>query len=162
MLQRTISNYGIFYIRTLGDPVLYQGVKEVTEIDGRVKGIVDSMYKFLHPGAIGLAANQVGVQKDIFVWSIDKPPQVIINPSVEDWSNKSFESVEGCLSIPGAQFKIMRHKSVTISGLDIDGNEVVHETKTELEAALFQHEIDHLSGILAINNRNLIDWGRVR
>ena len=134
-------------IRTIGDPVLKQRAAEVDEIDGRLVRIVDDMFTTMYeaPG-LGLAAPQVGIQKRFFVYDHDDAPGVLVNPEIRD-SDGEWSFHEGCLSIPGLYFEIVRPKEILIVGLDLDGNEVQIEAD-ELEARLFQHELDHLDGVL--------------
>jgi peptide deformylase len=134
-------------IRTIGDPVLRQRAADVDEIDGRLVRIVGDMFTTMYeaPG-LGLAAPQVGIQKRFFVYDHDDAPGVLINPEIRESSGEwSFH--EGCLSIPGLYFEIVRPKEILIVGRDLDGNEV-HIEADELEARLFQHELDHLDGVL--------------
>lgn len=134
-------------IRLFGDPVLTQRAREVTELDGALSrlssAMVDTMYAA--PGA-GLAAPQVGVQRRMFVYDIGEGPETIVNPEVvETRDTWTFE--EGCLSVPGVFFEIERPKVVTITGLDLDGEEIVLEGD-ELLGRVFLHEMDHLDGVL--------------
>jgi peptide deformylase len=136
-------------IRIIGDPVLKSRVRDVEEIDGSVARLVDDMLETMYaaPG-LGLAANQVGVQKRLFVWDVGEGPRSLVNPRiVESDGEWSFE--EGCLSVPGLSWEITRPKQVHVVGLDLDGNELSIEAD-ELEARLFQHELDHLDGVLLI------------
>ena len=101
------------------------------------------------PG-LGLAAPQVGVQKRLFVYEIgDEGPKVVINPEITE-SRGEWEYEEGCLSLPGLAFDIVRPKLVTVKGLDLDGNEVVLQGD-ELLGRIFLHEIDHLDGVLMLD-----------
>ncbi len=136
-------------IRIIGDPVLKQRAADVSEIDGKIARLVDDMITTMYdaPG-IGLAAPQVGVQKRLFVYDHDDEPSVLINPEIRE-SRGEWEFQEGCLSIPGLYFEIVRPKEVYIVGLDLDGNEVEIEAD-ELQARLFQHELDHLDGVLML------------
>src|SRR5262245_7967516 len=95
---------------------------------------------------IGLAAPQIGVQKQIFVWEMDEEPMVIINPEIVE-SRGEWVYDEGCLSIPGLYVEMVRPNEVLMRGLDLDGNEIQLEA-SELMGRLFQHELDHLNGIL--------------
>ncbi len=136
-------------IRIIGDPVLRQKARPVTDIDGALVRLVDDMVEVMYeaPG-IGLAAPQVGVQKQLFVWDIGTGPQTMVNPElVESDGEWLFE--EGCLSIPGLSWEISRPKTIHLVGLDLDGNDVSVEAD-ELESRLLQHEMDHLEGILLI------------
>jgi peptide deformylase len=97
------------------------------------------------PG-LGLAAPQIGVQKQIFVYDVDDDPQIILNPTIVE-SSGEWVYDEGCLSIPGLYVEMLRPKQVLVRGLSIDGEEI-HIEADELLARLFQHEIDHLNGVL--------------
>lgn len=136
-------------IRIIGDPVLRQRAREVTEIDGSLARLVDDMLETMYeaPG-IGLAAPQVGVQKRLFVWDIGEGPEAIVNPEIVE-SDGEWVFEEGCLSVPGLSWEIVRPKVIHIVGRDLDGNELSFEAD-ELEARLFQHEMDHLDGTLLI------------
>src|SRR5262245_13043861 len=94
---------------------------------------------------IGLAAPQIGVQKQIFVWEMDEEPMVIINPEIVE-SRGEWVYDEGCLSIPGLYVEMVRPNEVLMRGLDIDGNEIEIEAD-ELLRRLFTPDLDHLTGI---------------
>ncbi|UDY36205.1 peptide deformylase [Dermatobacter hominis] len=138
-------------IRIVGDPVLTQRASEVTEIDGRLVKLVDDMLDTMYdaPG-VGLAAPQVGVQKRFFVYDIGEGDggQVLINPVIEE-SDGEWEFTEGCLSVPGLHWDIVRPKQIHVTGLDLDGNEVEFEAD-EYFARVIQHELDHLDGVLLL------------
>ena len=136
-------------IRIIGDPVLRQTAREITEIDDSLVRLVDDMLETMYdaPG-IGLAAPQVGVQKRLFVWDVGAGPEAIINPEIVE-SDGEWLFEEGCLSVPGLSWEIVRPKIVHIVGRDLDGNELSFEAD-ELESRLFQHELDHLDGTLLI------------
>ncbi len=136
-------------IRQYGDPVLKERTRDVDEIDGSVASLVESMIETMYaaPGT-GLAANQVGVQKRLFVYDIGDGPVTIINPQIIE-SDGEWVYDEGCLSIPGLSWDIVRPNAVHLVGLDLEGNEVSIEA-TELEGRVFQHELDHLDGILLV------------
>jgi peptide deformylase len=134
-------------IRTFGDPVLKSAASEVKEVDAKLVKLADAMFEVMYdaPG-IGLAAPQVGVQKQFFVYDLDDQPGVLINPTIKE-SSGEWVYEEGCLSIPGLYVEIVRPKEVLLHGWDLDGNEVEFEAD-EIEARLFQHELDHLHGVL--------------
>jgi len=136
-------------IRVIGDPVLRQRAKDVEDIDGRLVQLVDDMFTTMYeaPG-IGLAAPQVGVGRRLFVYDFDDQPGVLVNPEIVE-SRDEWLFTEGCLSVPGLHFDIVRPKEILLRGLDLDGNEVEIEAD-ELEARLYQHELDHLDGVLLI------------
>jgi peptide deformylase len=136
-------------IRQYGDPVLKERTRDVENIDGSIANLVESMIETMYaaPGT-GLAANQVGVQKRLFVYDIGDGPTTIINPQIVE-SDGEWIFDEGCLSVPGLSWDIVRPNAVHLVGLDLDGNEVSIEA-TELEGRVFQHELDHLDGILLV------------
>src|ERR1700736_180282 len=140
-----------YTIRLFGDPVLKQRAPDVTEIDGPLVQLTDNMVETMRaaPG-VGLAAPQVGVQKRLCVYQLseEEGPKVVINPMISE-SRGEWEYEEGCLSIPGLFFPIVRPKEVHLTGYDISGREVSIEAD-ELMARLFQHELDHLDGRLLL------------
>jgi peptide deformylase len=140
-----------YQIRIFGDPVLTQRAAEVTDIDGSLARLVDDMVETMHEAhGLGLAAPQVGVQKRLFVYQLeDREPLAIVNPTIEE-SRGEWEYEEGCLSIPGLYFPIVRPKEIHLTGWDLDGNEISIDAD-ELEARCFQHELDHLDGRLLIS-----------
>ncbi len=138
-----------FDIRIVGDPVLKQRAHEVTDVDAALVRLVDDMVATMYeaPG-VGLAAPQVGVQKRLFVYDIGEGPQTLVNPVITEGDGEwVFE--EGCLSVPGLSWEIVRPKEVHLTGHDLDGNEVDIEADEYL-ARVFQHEMDHLDGILLL------------
>ena len=137
-----------YQIRTFGDPVLASQAAAVTDIDGKVVRIVEEMFDTLYDSdsGIGLAAPQVGIQRQIFVWDMDDEPMVILNPTIVE-SDGEWVYDEGCLSIPGLYVEMTRPKTVLMKGIDMNGNEISLEAD-ELEARLFQHELDQLNGVL--------------
>lgn len=137
-----------YEIRTYGDPVLKSQAAQVTEINGKIARLVDDMFITLHESDSGLAlaAPQIGVQKQIVVWDIDDEQRTIINPQIVESDGEWLYS-EGCLSIPELYVDILRPNRVLVRGLDIDGNEIEFEVN-ELMGRMFQHEIDHLNGVL--------------
>ncbi len=140
---------GTFTIRQYGDPVLRQPTREIDDIDARVVKLAQDMIETMHaaPG-VGLAANQVGVQRRLFVYDIGDGPKVVLNPRIVESSGEwTFE--EGCLSVPGLSWPIVRPKEVHLVGIDLDGNELSIEA-SEYLGRVFQHEVDHLDGTLLI------------
>ncbi len=139
-----------FPVRLFGDPVLKQRAAEVEELDGDLARLADTMIETMYDAiGLGLAAPQVGVLKRMYVYALDRDdPRVLINPEIVE-SSGEWAYDEGCLSLPGMQFEIVRPKLVTVRGIDLDGNEVVFEGD-ELMGRLIQHEIDHLDGTMLI------------
>ncbi len=140
-----------YQIRVFGDPVLKQRATEVADIDGNLvqlaRDMVDTMYE---ARGVGLAAPQVGVSKRLFVCQVgdDVTPMTIVNPTISE-ARGEWEYEEGCLSVPGLFFPIVRPKEIHLTGYDLDGNEVSIEAD-EILARCFQHELDHLDGRLLL------------
>ncbi len=139
--------HGGLTIRTYGDPVLKTVAAQVANIDGKIATLCEQMFEMMYeaPG-LGLAAPQIGIQKQIFVYDIDDDPQIILNPTIVE-SSGEWVYDEGCLSIPGLFVEMLRPKRILVRGVSIDGDEIEVEAD-ELLARLFQHEIDHLNGVL--------------
>lgn len=134
-------------IRIFGDPVLKTQAAPIADIDGKLVQLADEMLQVMYdaPG-LGLAAPQVGIQKQLFVYDVGEGPRTLVNPTIAE-SSGEWVYEEGCLSIPGLYVEIVRPKLVLLTGRDLDGNEVEIEAD-ELTARLFQHELDHLTGTL--------------
>jgi len=136
-------------IRVYGDPVLTEATSEVAEIDGRIAALAQTMIETMYeaPG-VGLAANQIGVQKRLFVYDKGDGPFVVVNPTILETDGEwTFE--EGCLSVPGMSWAITRPNAVHLVGYDLDGNQIDIQTE-EYEGRIFQHELDHLDGVLLV------------
>ena len=137
-------------IRQYGDPVLKERTREVTEIDGTVAALAESMIETMYeaPGS-GLAANQIGVQRRIFVYDIGEGPRTVINPRIVE-SDGEWTYEEGCLSIPGLE---LGHRAArtpcTSSGWTSTGTRS-RSRRPSSRARVFQHELDHLDGILLV------------
>ena len=130
--------------------MLKQRASEITDIDSSLALLVDGMVEAMNEvHGVGLAAPQVGVQKRLFVYDIGEGPITIINPTIAE-SDGEWEYEEGCLSVPGLYFPIVRPKQVHLMGLDLDGNDVSIEAD-ELLARAFLHEVDHLDGVLLLD-----------
>ena len=134
-----------------GDPVLRTRANDVTDVDGALVRLSDEMFETMYEAAgIGLAAPQVGVQQRFFVYDHGEADGVILNPEIAE-SDGEWAFDEGCLSVPELSFEIVRPKQIHLVGIDLEGNEVSIEAD-ELEARLFQHELDHLDGVLIVDH----------
>jgi peptide deformylase len=145
-------------IRILGDPVLREPGKPVTGFDRRLRTLHDDMLETMYaaPG-VGLAGPQVGISLRMFVFDDGETgPRFIANPVLEAGSGELREE-EGCLSIPGPYHETPRFARVTCRGQDLDGAPF-EMTGEGLLARIFQHETDHLEGMLFIDR--LDDDGR--
>lgn len=138
-------------IRVIGDPVLRTPAAEVTEVNGSLVRLCDDMFTTMYaaPG-IGLAAPQIGVQKRFFVYDHGEGSGVIVNPQIME-SDGEWAYEEGCLSVPGLSWEIIRPKTIHLVGIDLDGNNLSIEADA-LQARLFQHELDHLDGVLLVDH----------
>lgn len=137
-----------YKIRKYGDPVLKSKAAPVENVDGKIIRLVDDMFDTLvdSENGLALAAPQIGVQKQVVVWDMEDEPLAIFNPEIVE-SDGEWLYDEGCLSIPGLYVEMLRPKLVLVRGVDINGN-VIEIEADEIEARMFQHEIDHLQGVL--------------
>lgn len=140
-----------YTIRQFGDPVLRQRAKEVEEIDGRLVQLSHDMIETMYaaPG-VGLAAPQVGIERRMFVYDTGDGdgPSTLLNPEIVE-SDGEWTYREGCLSIPELTWAVVRPRRIHLRGRDLDGNEVDFEADDFL-ARVFQHELDHLDGVLYV------------
>jgi peptide deformylase len=155
-------------IVTLPNPVLRRKAKPITKFDKDLQSLVDDMIETMReaPG-VGLAAPQVDISQQLIVVEYAeeedeeteatapaeaKPPKpkklfVFINPEIVKASEEKVVGVEGCLSLPGLQGEVERHEAIQVRGLNRHGK----PTKLKVDgwmARIFQHEIDHLNGVL--------------
>ena len=145
----------ILEICTYPEKVLRLQAEPITTIDKEVTTLANHMAETMYnaPG-IGLAANQVGVPRQLIVADIaPRSPEsdliVLVNPEIIA-AEGEVTSEEGCLSVPDYQAEIKRHERVKVRGLDLRGEEM-EITAEGLLAVVLQHEIDHLNGILFID-----------
>ena len=138
------------------DSVLRKKCQKVENIDAALVDLANNMIETMYSASgLGLAANQVGVSSDLFVIdvSIDKEkrdPVIIINPVITP-SEDEIMAEEGCLSIPEVFAEVKRFQRVEVKGYDLKGNELRYEAEGFLARA-FQHEMDHLNGVLFWDN----------
>lgn len=151
-------------IRVYPDPVLRVVSDPVEVIDKEfldfAKELTDTMYA---EDGVGLAAPQVGVNKRVI--AVDVSPEregatVLINPEITSRSGKE-KDAEGCLSLPGLRGEVERAEKVVVEGQILDGSEVRIEAEG-LAARAYQHEIDHLDGILFIDKLGKLERFRLR
>ena len=139
-------------IRKYGDPILRKKSKEVKDIDEKLIKLINSMKETLiDRRGVGLAAVQIGVLKRIFIAYNPEVEKLItvINPEIIEMSGEEID-LEGCLSFPEIYFSIKRASKTVVKGYNEDGKEIIVEGKGILSRC-FQHEIDHLDGILIID-----------
>lgn len=136
-------------IVTEPDEVLHQVAKEIKKITPNVQKMLTDMADTMYDAeGVGLAAPQIGILKRAIVVDVGDENGLIelINPEIVSTEGEQF-GAEGCLSIPGYRGDVRRAMTVTVKGLDRNGNELTY-TGSELLARAFQHEIDHLNGVL--------------
>ncbi len=134
-----------------GNPVLREVSKEVTEIIDEIRQILDEMVETMREeNGVGLAANQVGLTQRFFVAEVDGNVKKIINPEIIEFGKEEIELEEGCLSIPGIYKRVKRPEKIKVRYQNEKG-ETVEEELNEVWARVFQHELDHLDGILFID-----------
>ena len=140
-----------------GEPVLHTRAREVEVIDDVIVSLIQDMYETMEkaPG-VGIAAPQIGVGLRVFVfdWHDGEThyrgeainPELTLDPISEDWPDEDTEA-EGCLSLPGERFPLKRADRATLRAMNIAGESYEIEATGWL-ARIFQHEYDHLDGIL--------------
>lgn len=135
-------------IVTLGAPVLRQKAKKVHRVDESIRHLIEDLIDTVHEAhGAGLAAPQIGVPLRAIVTNVDDQLHVVLNPEFVSQSEEEVEGEEGCLSIPGWYGPVTRKERVTVRGLSRTGKPI--KIKAEgWEARAFQHEVDHLDGIL--------------
>lgn len=140
-------------IREEGDEILRKKSREIEVIDDKIRELLDDMVETMHKyNGVGLAAVQVGILKKAIVIDIydGKGPIKLINPVIVKQKGKQ-EVEEGCLSFPNKYAKMIRPEEVIVEALDENGEKVKIRAK-ELLAQALCHEIDHLNGIVFIDN----------
>ena len=144
----------VYPIVKFPDPILQRPAEPVTKFDQDLQKLVEDMFESMYDAhGIGLAAPQIGISKRITVidLSFQKNPEeklVLINPEILLREGKRYDE-EGCLSLPDIREKVSRAFKVKIRAQDVTGNWFEREAD-DLLARAFQHEVDHLDGILFI------------
>ena len=143
MSVRTIVQYG--------KPVLRQRAKKIHRVDASIQALIDDLIDTVYAAnGAGLAAPQIGVPLRAIVTNVDDKLQIVINPEIVEMSDEEVEGEEGCLSIPGWYGPVRRKQRVTVRGLSRKGKPIKLKV-ADWEARAFQHEVDHLDGILFVD-----------
>ncbi len=144
-------------ILVVGNPVLRQKAKRVSQVDKPIQRLIEDMIETMKkaPG-VGLAAPQVGVPLRLAVIDVDDKITVIVNPEIIKTSGE-VELDEGCLSVPGYWGRLERAERVSVKALDRNGKELRIRDAEGLFAQALQHEIDHLDGHLYIDRMDTLD-----
>ena len=140
-------------IRLFGDPILKtqcDRVADPAKVGELVQDLIDTTSQ---PGRAGVAANQIGVGLAVFSYFVDGKAGYLINPEIVELAGELVELEEGCLSLPGLWHKTPRYQIAKIRGSQLDGSQV-EITGEGLLAQVFQHECDHLKGIVYIEKLN--------
>jgi peptide deformylase len=159
----------------IGDPVLRERARELSREEiasPEIQGLIDDLIETKRAtNGAGIAANQVGEPVRVAVVEVEegnprypyKPPEpltVIINPTLEALGHETVEINEGCLSVPDLRGSLQRHLGIRVRYLDREGTER-EEVKHGLTAGTYQHEVDHLDGILFVDRadpRTFATW----
>lgn len=150
-------------ILTYPDPFLKKKAAAVAVINDSVRTLVQDMVETMyHAPGVGLAAPQVGVGQRVIVIDLtvgEEPGNLIvaINPVIVHAEGESYEE-EGCLSVPDYAANVRRHARVVVKAFDLEGNEFTAKAEGLLAIA-FQHEIDHLDGILYVDHLSTLKKG---
>ncbi len=144
----------IHQIRKYPDPVLRRVASRVTDVSDELCRLSEDMLETMRAArGIGLAANQIGHAIRIISLDVgekESQPLVILNPEIVERASEE-AAEEGCLSLPGFYETVKRAKKVLVKGVTVDGKEFTLECEGLLARA-FQHEIDHLDGILFVDH----------
>jgi peptide deformylase len=159
----------------LDNPILRKKAQRVRVFDAKLHQLLDDMLETMidAPGT-GLAAPQVNVGQQVLIVRLPDDKESVeefgeeagkvyelINPEIIKTTRETVEGVEGCLSIPGYWGEVSRHVGITIGGQDRNGNDIRIKTR-DWQARVFQHEIDHLNGVLFIDRASEVWKGNER
>ena len=138
-------------IRQYGDPALRMRAGEVEVFDEELRRVAERMTALMHDAdGIGLAANQVGIVRRLFVFSNEGEDHALVNPVLSQVGAETETDDEGCLSLGPVRVPVERATSVTIEGKDLDGQPARFELEG-IGARCVQHELDHLDGTLIVD-----------
>uniref|UniRef100_B8HY87 Peptide deformylase n=1 Tax=Cyanothece sp. (strain PCC 7425 / ATCC 29141) TaxID=395961 RepID=B8HY87_CYAP4 len=143
-------------IHYLGDRVLRQPCKRISQVNNETRELARTMLQTMYSAdGIGLAAPQVGVNKQLIVVDIHpdeaaNPPLILVNPVIREFSPEVSLGQEGCLSIPGVYLDVKRPEMIEVAYKDEQGRPQVLYASGLLSRAI-QHEIDHLGGVMFVD-----------
>ena len=144
-----------------GHPTLKKVAEKVENFDDELRETLNEMVNLMRKAnGVGLAANQVDIPKRFFVLEYEGVLKKVVNPEILEFSVEKVDFEEGCLSIPGIYKKVVRPKKIKVKYFDENGIEVQEELD-EMWARAFQHEFDHIEGILftdklSVMNKRLV------
>jgi len=151
--REALRQAALAQIRQYPDPVLRVRSREVEQFDDDLKRLVERMLRLMQDAnGVGLAANQVGTIRRVFVFQPDpdSEPVAVVNPVIVERGDETESDEEGCLSMQGIQVPVERALTVRLEGRDPEGGEISLDL-SELGARVAQHELDHLDGVLIID-----------
>jgi peptide deformylase len=151
--REALRQAALAQIRQYPDPVLRLRSREVEQFDDDLKRLVERMLRLMQDAnGVGLAANQVGTIRRVFVFQPDpdSEPVAVVNPVIVERGDETESDEEGCLSMQGIQVPVERALTVRLEGRDPEGGEISLDL-SELGARVAQHELDHLDGVLIID-----------
>ena len=142
------------------EEVLRRRAEPVEAFDESLRELVDDLAVLMkaHRGA-GIAAPQAGESVRVFLAAAENPedpPTVFVNPRLHDFSPDSAMATEGCLSLPEIEGQVMRPKAVAVTACDLEGREFTLHSDG-FPARVWQHEMDHLDGVLIIDRMRMLD-----
>jgi peptide deformylase len=153
----------VLNVRRYGDPVLRRRASPIDAVTPEIRRLANDMIDTMYDEVgIGLAAPQVGVSVRLLVVGDEegRGAQVLVNPAITAQGG-TVTAEEGCLSLPGIFAQVMRSEWVTLQAQDLDGNPVAI-TARGLRSRVFQHEIDHLDGVLFIDRLEPVLRDRIK
>ena len=151
--REALRQAALAQIRQYPDPVLRMRAREVEDYDDDLVRLVERMLQLMEDAnGAGLAANQVGIVRRVFVFypDEDSDPVAIVNPVIVERGNETEADAEGCLSLQGVQVPVERAVSLRLEGRDPQGKELSLELNG-LGSRIVQHELDHLDGVLILD-----------
>jgi peptide deformylase len=151
--REALRQAALAQIRQYPDPALRMQARPVEAFDEDLGRLVERMLRLMaDANGVGLAANQVGVVRRVFVFQPDAEaePTAVINPVITERGEETATDQEGCLSMQGVQVPVERASAVRLEGSDPEGTTLALEL-SDLGARVAQHELDHLDGVLIID-----------
>jgi peptide deformylase len=142
------------HVTLYGNPVLRQRAEIVTTFDESIEALIEQLFDTMYAigSGVGLAANQIGRPESAFVFDCrDGLAGSVVNPTLEIIGTDLQEGWEGCLSLPGLDLETVRYLRCSVSGQDAHGAPVTYEGEG-FRSRCFQHETDHLRGMLYIDH----------
>jgi peptide deformylase len=148
--REALRQAALAQIRQYPDPALRIQARPVEAFDEDLTRLVERMLRLMaDANGVGLAANQVGVVRRVFVFQPDaeSEPVAVVNPAIAEHGKEAATDQEGCLSMQGVQVPVERATTVRLEGSDPQGGPLSLEL-SDLGARVAQHELDHLDGVL--------------